>query len=257
MPRQFYLIGHNPNSVEAAVRCLESGANALEPDISYEPEAGTFYVHEKIPLIPAWILRLFRKSLTLAQYLDALSTFLARSGRVSQLALIAFDLKPPYTYDINTLEDVVRAHFAAHWPKTAILATVSDPDAMAWLARLAPDGMPTAVGVDDHATPEEVDDFLRTRPVSYTYANGTSVPLLPTTCYLGEVRRAIALRASDSGPGFRLVYAWTVNCERSMRAYLDSDVDGLITDRVEKLRDLLRAEYGASYVLATSDHNPF
>jgi hypothetical protein len=42
-----------------------------------------------------------------------------------------------------------------------------------------------------------------------------------------------------------------------MRAYLDSDVDGLITDRVEKLRDLLRAEYGASYVLATSDHNPF
>ena len=160
-------------------------------------------------------------------------------------------------YDINTLEEVVRTHFGVQFPRTAILTTASDPTAMAWLATLAPNASPTAVGVDDNATPEAVNEFFRTRPVRYTYANGTSVPLLPTTCYLGEVRRAIALRAAGSGPGFRLVYAWTVTCGRSMRAFLDSDVDGMITDKIEKLRRLLQTDYATSYVLATSDHNPF
>jgi hypothetical protein len=257
MARRFYLIGHNPNSVDAAARCLEAGANALEPDVCYEPKEDTFYVHERIPLVPTWILLLLRKRLTLQQYLDGLRTYLAQSGRGSQLALIAFDLKPPYTYDINVLGTVVHANFGVHFPKVAILATVSDPRDMAWLANLDPNGTPRAVGVDDHATPEEVNEFFRTRPVRYTYANGTSVPLLPTTCYLGDVRKAITLRANDPGPGFRLVYAWTVNSERSMTAFLDSDVDGLITDKIEKLRDLLQTKYAATYVLATADHNPF
>lgn len=257
MPRPFYLIGHNPNSVDAAARCLEAGANALEPDVCYEPKEDTFYVHERIPLVPTWILRLFRKHLTLQQYLAGLKTYLAQSGRESQLALIAFDLKPPYDYDVNTLGAVVHANFGVHFPKVAILATVSDPGAMAWLANLAPNETPRAVGVDDNATPEEVDAFLRTRPVRYTYANGTSVPLLPTTCYLGDIRKAVTLRASGSAQGFRLVYAWTVNSERSMRAFLDSDVDGLITDRIERLRDLLQTKYAATYALATADHNPF
>jgi hypothetical protein len=111
--------------------------------------------------------------------------------------------------------------------------------------------------VDQSASPDEVDAFFRTRPLRYTYANGTSVPLLPTTCFLGSIRRAIPLHANGPGPGFHLVYAWTVNGGRSMTAFLDSDVDGIITDKVERLRDLLHANYAAKYVLATADDNPF
>jgi hypothetical protein len=256
MARRFYLIGHNPNSVAAAARCLEAGANALEPDVCYEPNEGAFYVHERIPLVPAWILRLLRRRLTLRRYLTGLRTYLARSGRGAQLALIAFDLKPPYGYDLDALAAVVRADLLGDFPGTAVLMTVSDPGGMPWLATLAPGGARRAVGVDQHAPPERVDEFLRTRPLPYTYANGTSVPLLPATCYLGPVRRAIALRASGPGPGFRLVYAWTVNSRRSMTAFLDRDVDGIITDRIGKLRDLLRTGYADRYVLATADDEP-
>jgi hypothetical protein len=257
MPRRFYLTGHNPNSVAAAVRCLEAGANALEPDVCYEPRRDTFYVHERIPLIPDWILRLFRRQLTLQRYLAGLKTYLAESGRGTQLALIAFDLKPPYTYDLNRLQALVQAGIGAAFPGTAILATVSSPDAMPWLASLAPNGARRGVGVDEHSTPEEVNDFFRGRPARYTYANGTSVPLVPTTCYFRYVRAAISLRANGPGPGFRLVYAWTVNSRRSMIAFLDGDVDGLITDRIERLGDLLRTEYGDRYALATAGDDPF
>ena len=255
MPRPFYLIGHNPNSVAAAARCLEAGANALEPDVCLE--RGGFFVHERIPLVPTWILRLFRKVPTLEQYLAGLKAYLAQSGRAKQLALIAFDLKPPYSYDLERLAELVRSVFSADLPGTAILFTVSDPGAMQWLAHLAPGQPGRAVGVDNHATPEEVDAFFTARTLPYTYADGTSIPLLPTTCYLGLVRRGVALRKDGARPGFSLVYGWTVNGTRSMTAFLDSDVDGLITDRIERLRNLLQTKFLGRYVLATADDRPF
>src|SRR6266404_1476770 len=33
-PRPFYVIGHNPNTIEDVMDALEGGANALEPDVS-------------------------------------------------------------------------------------------------------------------------------------------------------------------------------------------------------------------------------
>ena len=257
MPRLFYLTGHNTNSVEQAVRCLEAGANALEPDVSWEPKRGRFYVHEKIPPIPDWILRLFRKSLTLDRWLDRLREYLARSGRASQLALVILDMKPPYTYDLGKLGALVRDAFSAFLPDVAILVTCSDPDAMAWLATLAPTGAPTGVGVDENSRPGPVDAFFRPGRIRYTYANGTSVPLLPTTCWLGDVRAAIPLRAEGTGRGFSLVYAWTVNARCSMIRFLDAGVDGLITDKVERLRDLLATKYAGSYELAAAGDDPF
>ncbi|HXY70169.1 MAG TPA: hypothetical protein VEH62_12015 [Gemmatimonadales bacterium] len=254
MPRRFYLVGHNPNSVAAAARCLEAGANALEPDVCFE--RNDFFVHERIPLVPDWILRLFRGSLTLRQYLDGLTAYLESTGRAGQLALIAFDLKPPYDYDLATLQQMVRDAFGGTFPGTAILFTAGDPAAMPWLAKLAP-APRTGVGVDGGATPEEVNDFFGGGTLRYTYADGTSVPLLPTTCWLGRIRRAIALRRTGARPGFSLVYAWTVNSTRSMTAFLESDVDGLITDRIEKLRHLLATKFADRYTLAAAGDDPF
>lgn len=46
-PRKFYIIGHNPNSVHEAVKCLKAGANALEPDVHYLPEYDEkFFVYD-------------------------------------------------------------------------------------------------------------------------------------------------------------------------------------------------------------------
>jgi hypothetical protein len=38
-PRPFYVIGHNPNTLEMAELALFSGANALEPDLIVLPDA--------------------------------------------------------------------------------------------------------------------------------------------------------------------------------------------------------------------------
>jgi hypothetical protein len=255
--RRFYLFGHNPNSVEEATRCLEAGANALEPDVCYDPADRAFYVHEEIPLIPTWAAKWFRKNLRLEDYLKGIGGYLAESNSGSHLALIAFDLKPPYVYDINALEAVVQASFSASFPDVSVLTTISDPKQMNFLARVSPRFPRRAVGVDEYSSADEVDNFFRNRPLPYTYANGTSAPLLPTTHYLPDVQQAISLRQSGAGPGFRLVYAWTVTSESSMTAFLDADVDGLITDKIERLRDLLAQKYAGRYQLATAQDNPF
>jgi hypothetical protein len=257
VPRKFYLIGHNPNSVEDAIACLEAGANALEPDVCYVLADRAFYVHEEIPLIPSSVSRWFRKHLRLEDYLKGVGRYLAESNRGSQLGLIALDLKPPYIYDINELEAIVQANFSAAFPDASILTTISDPKQMSFLAVLNPPAGRRGVGVDESSSAAEVDGFFRGWPLSYTYANGTSVPLVPTTRYLSDIRNAVRLRNSGDGRSFRLVYAWTVNAESSMAAFLDADVDGLITDKVERLRDLLAGEYAGRYVLATAHDNPF
>lgn len=255
MARPFYVIGHNPNSVRRAIRCLEEGANALEPDVCYE--LGTFYVHEKIPLVPGWLARLFRRSLTLAAYLRGLGEHLKQNRIGSQLALIAFDLKPPYTYDLSALESVIHDGFSCDFPHVAILTTASDRTAAAWLGRFVRRIGRRAVGVDEHWSAAEANEGLMSGALDYTYANGTSVPLCPTTRYLTDVRDAVALRAAGSARGFSLIYAWTVNAESSMAAFLDSDVDGLITDEIPRLRSLLEERYATTYVLATADDDPF
>jgi hypothetical protein len=37
-PRPFYVIGHNPNTLEMAELALIAGANALEPDVEMLPD---------------------------------------------------------------------------------------------------------------------------------------------------------------------------------------------------------------------------
>jgi hypothetical protein len=255
MARPFYVIGHNPNSVRRAIRCLEEGANALEPDVCWE--RGAFYVHEKIPLVPGWLLRLFRRSLTLAAYLRGLGEYLKEHQCGARLALIAFDLKPPYTYDLSTLESVIHDGFSSDFPHVAILTTASDRTAATWLGRFVRRIRRRAVGVDEHWSASEANDGLMPGPLDYTYANGTSFPLCPTTRYLADVRDAVALRAGGSARGFSLIYAWTVNAESSMTAFLDGDVDGLITDAIPRLRALLAERYATKYVLATAHDDPF
>ena len=255
--RKFYLIGHNPNSVEKAIQCLEAGANALEPDVCWDKDDKAFYVHEEIPLIPTWASKWFRKSLRLEDYLKGVGDYLVKNNRTSQLALIAFDLKPRYFYAIDALEAVVQANFSMSFPGVSVLTTISDPTQMSFLAKASPQFPRRAVGVDENSSADQVNNLLRNGPLPYTYANGTSAPFFSTTHYLPDIQRAIILRNGGTSPGLRLVYAWTVNSESSMTVFLNSDVDGLITDKIEQLRDLLAKNYASRYRLATVEDQPF
>ena len=127
MPRKFYLIGHNPNNVQDAVAYLQAGANALEPDVCYDKGSKTFYVHdEDVDFLPSWLY----SGPTLMSYLDNLVQAL-RGNQSLQLALISFDLKAPYSYDINAqLYDTIRTHFSQFFPKVSILTTVGKSKGM-------------------------------------------------------------------------------------------------------------------------------
>ena len=250
MPRPFYLVGHNPNKVKEAIDCLAAGANGLEPDVCYDPDTNSFSVHEQIPLLPKVVSRWLYGAVPLTDYLAGVADYLA-STPTANLTLLALDLKEPYTYDINQLLAVVKANFSNRFPGISILTTVTTSAGMQFLAKTAAQRPNDLVGVDEYLAPDDVAGFFQTTGLRYTYANGTSVPLISTTRYVKDISRALALRNTNPVTGPKLVYAWTVNSERSMRTYLDMDVDGLITDNIPALLELLKTEYASRYTTAT------
>lgn len=95
-PRPFYVIAHNPNTLEMAELALISGANALEPDVIVLPQdsvglpfflsnpSGMVMYHDYTALTA-------RVPLTLEEYLAGVH-FLAKQHK--QLAMIMLDVKP-------------------------------------------------------------------------------------------------------------------------------------------------------------------
>jgi HYR domain-containing protein len=95
-PRPFYVIGHNPNTLEMAALALASGANALEPDVIVLPDGavggplllpdppGLVMYHDNSGLTA-------RVPLTLEEYLDGVHLL---AMQFKQLAMIQLDVKP-------------------------------------------------------------------------------------------------------------------------------------------------------------------
>src|SRR5579872_3219632 len=118
--RQFYIIGHNPNTIDEALANLKAGANALEPDIHFDMDFdGHFYVYHDNWSYPNSGVP------TLKEYLQAIGAALKADSSLN-LALIAFDLKPHYNFDINELYSLIRSNFSDEFPGTAILTTVGE-----------------------------------------------------------------------------------------------------------------------------------
>jgi glycerophosphoryl diester phosphodiesterase len=82
-PRPFYVIGHNPNSLENADAVLRSGANALEPDIQVNHQGKLVVAHDPWPA--------HSSPLRVETYLEALVDWSQK--RHPQLALVVFDSK--------------------------------------------------------------------------------------------------------------------------------------------------------------------
>ena len=100
--RAFYIIGHNPNTIEEATGDLAAGANALEPDImkfsdkafanitkssinSSKGKSGLFVYHDDVLLTT-------RMPLTVESYFAQIATMITGGKKI---ALITVDTKPP------------------------------------------------------------------------------------------------------------------------------------------------------------------
>jgi hypothetical protein len=261
--RKFFIIGHNPNSVSAAISFLERGANALQPDICYHPDQDDFFMYDKSKFWERW--NPFQKKPRLADYLATLAASLHL--KPYNLALMAFDLKGPYlkdgnnqpAYDINRLYQIIRANFCSHLPEIAILTTVATEEGFSFLKPIAGNQRPNeAIGVDQNRDCIEVNDYFKHSGLAYTYASGITAPAAADSKkYLQDIKQAIILR--NGGSSFKMVYVWTLTLKSAMESYLDINVDGIIlnANRIDELKSLLCGKYAGRYELAKRGYNPF
>jgi len=255
MNRKFYIIGHNPNTAKKAIQCLKDGANAIEPDIRYLPQyEEKFFVFD--------LVTLNRKQRTLKDYLIDLSLSLKKE-RVN-LALLAFDLKPICTENMETesvvymkaLFEQLNEYFFSTYSPVPLLLTVGKPSGKPLLAKAKPWLTANqAVGVDEYDAPQSVVDFFTNEQMHFIYANGTSSPFASPVKFKPLIEEALALKQKTNA--LKLVYTWTANSEKTMRNFLNAGVDGMITGKVARLKNLIDTEYHDSIELATADYNPF
>ena len=253
--RKFYIIGHNPNTLEEAEEFLAAGANALEPDVCFDasrPER--FYVsHGTIGSNP------FTPEHSLVSYLRGLEAMLADAGKGYDLALVAFDMKSP-EFDINEFLGVVFDNFADRpaCRGVAVLVTVGSLSHVGALNAYDQSRPRVAVGIDGEGSPRGVEDaFRRGGQGRFAYANGS----LFTDVKFGLFKSVMAAKwLQAAGESFRLVYTWVLKRESPLRSYLDLHIDGVIVDveTVPHLIEMLGGEhFRDSYELAQGGYDPF
>lgn len=265
MQKKFYIIGHNPNSIEDAINYLKQGANGLEPDVCFiENTKEKFYVYEKLPDTAEEKQELFHRIIrgeipSLKNYLHSLADVLKTNPRF-RLSIISFDLVPPYSYNINELYEVIRQNFSNSFPRIAILTNASQPAALVFFSALEHQHINEAVCIDENMTPKAVKEYFSRYALNYGYGTGTDVPGLSSAAdtFTDRARVAVSLRDMSTAFGLKIVHAWCVNNEQSMKTYLDIGVDAIVTNKPGSLKNLLESQlYNCKYVLADLNHDPF
>lgn len=246
--RPFYVIAHNPNTIEEAEAYLQAGVNALEPDIVHVD--GQFYIshahHRSYDDVP-----------TLESYLTQLKALLLEKNY--PLALMIFDIKDT-DFDINTLVGSVKQYFhGGVCDGVALVFTHSDDHE--FIARYDGAYPNVGVGVDEsNVPPVELEQFFRgAGQKNFTYADGITTFLAKPGVY-GNVRAAQHCRNTNNPGSFGLIYTWVLSLRGSIQKYLDIMVDGIFVDvdKVPLLNALVTtAPYDAVYELAANGYNPF
>lgn len=254
-PRPFYICGHNPNSFDLVKRALAGGANALEPDVNvfrHRPDelcishGGTLGTGQGDDDEPALVpfLQFLRQQADLHP----------------QLSLIVFDCKPATNTPDHgvTLLEAIRRHLTDSTRLNVIISVAARTNA-AMFDKIAPmlrdrEGLM----VDAENDPVAVSNMFVERNVLHQgFGNGTSI----LNSILGpnvrpSMERACALRAEANRP--RFIYVWTVNSHDLEREYIRIGVDGIISDDVAKLREIVdEPEMNQLVRLATRDDDPY
>ena len=255
--QKFYIIAHNPNTLQEAEDFMKAGANALEPDICFdESKPGEFFVSHGTfgsnPFIP---------SNSLVTYLTGLRKLITDPQNNFNLALIAFDTKTP-TFDINKFIKLVVDNFSSFpvCDGVAILITVGSLSNIGFLNAYDQTKANVAVGIDEEKSPGGVEaGFKAGAQKRFTYANGSIVPDIKFGLFK-SMMSAKGLQAAGNGDSFKLIYAWVLNRDSSIRSYLDLHIDGLIVDlhTVPHILEILKdGHFFPMYELAQNGHNPF
>lgn len=246
--RAFFIIGHNPNSIEEAKEFLDNGANALEPDIVCAD--GQFYVSH-IPRLS------YKNILTLPEYLQNLKALLLE-GKYN-VALIIWDIKT-VNFDPNHFMDVVKENFSgAIMDGIAMLITHSDDHD--FLNKFTGQFHNVGVGLDEsNLSPSQIESiFTNANQRNFSYADGITTLLKKPVVYK-NITEAQFCRYENEPNSFGLVYTWVMRKESSLRKFLDIYVDGIMVEvnTVRLLKKLIdNPPYNEVYESAQNGYNPF
>ena len=253
--QKFYIIGHNPNTLEEAEDFLKAGANALEPDICFDaskPEQ--FFVSHGPPLGNP-----FTAEHSLVKYLTGLRKLITDPSINYNLAMITFDIKTP-TFDINKFISLVFDNFSSFpiCDGVALIITVPSLTSVTFLNAYDQTKANLAIGVDDEKSAKNVEAaFKAGGQKTIIYANGNIVGNVE----LGLFKSIMAAKGLQvPGNSFRLIYTWVLHRKSAIRSYLDLHIDGIIVDLdvVPRLLKILREDhFSAMYELAHNSYNPF
>jgi hypothetical protein len=246
--RPFYIIGHNPNSIEEAKEFLNEGVNGLEPDIVHAE--GRFYIsHTPLPS--------YKNIPTVEEYLIELKNLLLQKGY--PLALIIFDMKST-DFDPTHFMALVKENFngAACDGVTMLMTHSDDTD---FITQYKGDFSNVGVGVDESNTPPNKlqNIFKKSGQKNFTYADGITTFLTKPGVF-SNVTEAQRCRNQNEPNSFKLIYTWVLSNEDSMRKYLDTYIDGIMVDppAIKRLKKLVTLEpYNEVYELAPYGYNPF
>jgi hypothetical protein len=269
VPRPFYVVAHNPNTVHDAETALQAGANALEPDITTASPCDTGGVEVLVDWDSSSPNRDGRCSDT--RFVDWLDGVHNLAIRYPGLALIVFDIKSPAATPSHGAEilDLIRTHLnPVNTPVNLnIILSVATKDDLGVFDNIDLQSLGPREGVQVDAEDDAgavVNYFTVDRHYggNIGYGDGTVFqgPKLPRA-----IDRAAFLRASVGYPK-AVTYVYTLNHKTSMHSFIDSGVDGIIPDAFgvqasgnpSYITDLLGVAHEHPEIsLATRDGNPF
>ena len=232
--RPFYIIGHGADTLAAARKYLEAGANGLEMDvdvlagqanvlcIGHGPDMGSGAAGKK-------------HSVPLADFLDGLHE-MARTN--SRFCLVYFDCKPlTATPELGAmLLDAIRTHLigsGADRLDLNVIISVGKLKQKAIFADIAGQlGPREGLLVSGYSDPVAVSAFFTGSGVTNQGFCDGIVPLNPFLSRFlvyGAVKRACQMR--DEQHQIRFVGTWVVNDPWLMTQYIKIGVDGILVDR--------------------------
>jgi hypothetical protein len=262
--RPFYIIGHNPNTIdgEGGVKdVLARGANAIEPDVNvYEDNPCELCISHG-----GWLGNGAGESTapSVASFFDDLHR-IARDN--PSFSLVYLDCKERVTEQehADALLAAIRDRLIGAGEDAValrVLISVASVDQARKLfpffaSRLRPN---EGLMIDEDRDPSAVDACyasLGVQPADKGYGFGNSVALGDVEITRRTIDKACASKA------FSHVVAWTFNVESHQRAFVDGGASGIIVDGPEgpcdgiaSLIEVVKAN--PSLRLATQDDTPF
>ncbi len=253
-PRPFYVMAHNPNTINDIRAALQQGANAVEPDVNiYKGTNNEFCISDA--------------GLSGHKLGDssspALIEFLQQLNQAAidfpHLALVVFDCKPATATAANGvyLLGVIR-QYLTNSTNLNIVISVDSLSETAMFENIVNDlGPREGVMVDGENDPVAVSNyFTGAGIVNQSFGNGITHETFLGPNVRPSMERVCEFRAAMDRT--RFIYVWTVNSDDHMREYIRIGVDSIDTDDVSSLLSVTQEPEFANMIrLATRVDDPY